>query len=218
LFRISIFEFRIFLGCGMLVVGLTGGVASGKTTVSQILREEGAYLIDADQIARQLVQPHTATWDEIRKAFGDEIVDESGSIQRKKLAARVFSDPRQRDVLNQILHPRIWKEVEDRLKAIADNDPQAIVVIDAALLVETGDYRKMDKVIVIASSAAEQVERLKKRDDVEEEQARKVLASQMPLEEKLRVADFIIHNEGSLEETRMRTKEIFRELKKIALC
>ena len=201
----------------MLVVGLTGGVASGKTTVSEILREEGAYLIDADQIARQLVQPHTATWHELRKAFGNDMFDESGFIQRKKLAARVFSDLNQRKVLNQILHPRIRKAIRDRLKEIADKDPRAIVVVDAALLVETGEHREMDSVIVVASRPGEQIERLRKRDDVEEEQARNILASQMPLEEKLKVADFIIRNEGSLEETTKRAREVFHELKKTAL-
>jgi dephospho-CoA kinase len=202
----------------MLVVGLTGGIASGKTTVSEILREEGAYLIDADEIARRLVQPHTAAWDEIRKAFGDDILDESGSIRRKKLAHRVFSDPKERTVLNQILHPRIRSEIQDRLKEIAEKDPRAIVIVDAALLVETGGYREMDRVIVIASSAEDQIERLKKRDGLEEEQARNVLAAQMPIEEKRKVADFIICNEGSLEETKKRAREIFRELKKIVLC
>jgi len=202
----------------MLVVGLTGGVASGKTTVSEILQEEGAYLIDADMIARQLVEPHSATWYEIRKAFGDDILDENGSLRRKKLAARVFSDPDERKILNQILHPQIRREIQNRLKEIAEKDPRAIVIVDAALLVETGDYREMDKVIVIASSPQEQIERLKQRDGMEEEQARNVLASQMPLEEKRKVADFIICNEGSLEETRKRTREVFRELKKIAPC
>ncbi|RPJ08493.1 MAG: dephospho-CoA kinase [Deltaproteobacteria bacterium] len=201
-----------------MVVGLTGGVASGKTTVSEILQEEGAYLIDADMIARQLVEPHSATWYEIRKAFGDDILDENGSLRRKKLAARVFSDPDERKILNQILHPQIRREIQNRLKEIAEKDPRAIVIVDAALLVETGDYREMDKVIVIASSPQEQIERLKQRDGMEEEQARNVLASQMPLEEKRKVADFIICNEGSLEETRKRTREVFRELKKIAPC
>jgi dephospho-CoA kinase len=199
----------------MLVVGLTGGVASGKTTVSRILQEEGACLIDADQIAREIVQPDTPAWHEIRKAFGDEVFDQSGSLQRKKLAALVFSDANQRDVLNRIIHPRIWKEIRDRLNEISRRDPRAIIIVDAALLVETEGHREMDKIIVVASSPAEQIERMKKRDGVEEQQARNVLASQMPLGEKLRVADFVISNEGSLEETEKKTREVFRELKKI---
>jgi len=201
----------------MLIVGLTGGVASGKTGVSQILREEGAYLIDADQIARELVQPHTATWNELIKVFGKEILQEDGTIHRKRLAAKVFSDPEQRNLLNQILHPRIKAEMNKGVKEIGQKDPDAIVVIDAALLIELGDHREMDKVIVVTSTEKQQIERLKKRDGVDQEEAQRVLSSQMPLEEKMKVADFVIRNEGSFEETRRRVKEVFQELKRIAI-
>jgi dephospho-CoA kinase len=201
----------------MLIVGLTGGVASGKTVVSQILREEGAYLINADQIARDLVRPHTSTWNELRRVFGDGILDEDGSVHRKKLAVKVFSDPEQRNLLNQLLHPRIKEEIGRKVKEIGQKDPEAIVVIDAALLLEVGDYREMDRLIVVASTETQQIERLRNRNGVEEEEAQKVLASQMPLEEKLKVADFIIRNEGSLEETKRRAKEVFQELRRIAL-
>ncbi|MBZ5702601.1 MAG: dephospho-CoA kinase [Acidobacteriia bacterium] len=200
----------------MLIVGLTGGVASGKTAISQILREEGAYLIDADQIARELVQPHTATWNELIKVFGKEILQEDGSIHRKRLAAKVFSDPEQRNLLNQILHPRIKTEMNKRVKEIGQKDPNAIVVIDAALLIELGGHREMDRVIVVASTEKQQIERLKKRDGVDQEEAQKILSSQMPLDEKMKVADFVIRNEGSFEETRRRVKEVFQKLKNIA--
>jgi len=200
----------------MLIVGLTGGVASGKTAVSQILREEGAYLIDADQIARELVQPHTVTWNELIRIFGKEILQEDGSIHRKRLAAKVFSDPEQRNLLNQILHPRIKAEINRRVKEIGQKDPNAIVVIDAALIVETGDYQEMDKLIVVTSTEKQQIERLKKRDGVDQEETQKILSSQIPLEEKLKVADFVIRNEGSFEETKRRVKEVFQELKRIA--
>jgi dephospho-CoA kinase len=200
----------------MLLVGLTGGVASGKTTVSEILREEGAEIIDADEIARRLVEPLQPAWSEIKEVFGDEIFDAKGMLLRKKLAARVFSDPGQRKRLNQILHPRIGREIQDRLREIVKRNPCAVVIVDAALLVETGNYRDMDKVIVVASSAAQQVARMKIRDGLEEEQARAVLSSQAPMEEKLKVADFVISNEGSLEETKKRAREIFEELKRIS--
>jgi dephospho-CoA kinase len=200
----------------MLIVGLTGGVAIGKSAVSQILREEGAYLIDADQIARELVQPHTPTWKVLIRVFGKEILEKDGTIHRKKLAAKVFSDTQQRNLLNQILHPRIKKEMNRRVKEIGQKDPGAIVVIDAALLVELGDHREMDKVIVVTSTEAQQIERLRERDGLEKEEARKILSSQMSHEEKLKVADFVIGNEGSLEETRRKAKEVFQELKRIA--
>ncbi len=200
----------------MLVVGLTGGVASGKTAVSQILREEGAYLIDADQIARELVQPQTPAWRELRRVFGTEILREDGSIDRKRLAAKVFSDPEQRKVLNQILHPRIRAEMNRRAKEIGQKDLDAIVVIDAALIVETGHYKEMDRLIVVTSTEEQQIERLRSREGASEEEAQRILASQIPLEDKLRLADFVIRNEGSFEETRRRAKEVFEELKRMA--
>ena len=201
----------------MLIVGLTGGVASGKTAVSQVLKEEGAYIIDADQIARELVEPHRPAWSELIKAFGQEILQEDGSIQRKKLADKVFVDPKQRRLLNQILHPRIKEEMDRRTKEIGEKDPQAIVVIDAPLMIELGNHREMDKLIVVTSTQTQQIERLKDRDRTNTEEALRIVFSQMPLEEKLKFADYVIRNEGSMEETRKRAKEVYQELKKVAL-
>ena len=201
----------------MLIVGLTGGVASGKSVVSRILKEEGAYLIDADQIARELVQPRTSTWEELVKVFGKEILQKDGSIHRKQLAAKVFSDPKQRDLLNRTLHPRIKEEMGRRLKTIGQKDPEAIVLIDAPLLVETGNHREMDKVIVVISTEAQQIARLREREGMDQEEARRIMASQIATEEKVKVADFVIRNEGSLEETEKRAREVFQELKRIAL-
>ena len=201
----------------MLVVGLTGGVASGKTAVSQVLREEGATILDADLIARELVQPHQPAWEELRRAFGDEILNPDGSVQRKKLAAQIFSHPEKREVLNAILHPRIRNEIQSRLSVIREKDPGAIVVVDAALLVESGDYEGMDGVIVVSASETQQVDRLREREGLSEDAAQQILASQTSVEERLRVADFVIRNEGSLEDTRRRAKEIFQALKRMAL-
>ncbi len=200
--------------CGkMLIVGLTGGVASGKTTVSLVFKEEGAYIIDADQIARELVQPHKPAWNEIIRAFGREILQEDGSIHRKKLADRIFTDPDERKVLNQILHPRIKEEIERRTREIGEKDPEAIVVIDAPLLVELGMHHKVNRLIVVASTQTEQMERLKERDGRSREEALRLLSSQMPVEKKEKLADFVVRNEGSLKETRRRAKEVFKELK-----
>lgn len=199
----------------MFVVGLTGGIASGKTTVAQVLKEEGATIIDADQIARELVQPHRPAWDEVVRSFGKKILLEDGSIDRKKLAERVFADPDQRKRLNQILHPLITEEIERRIKEIGQKDPEAIAVIDAPLLIEVGYHRKMERLIVVISTQTEQVERLKERDGINSEEALRILSSQMPLEEKAKFADFVIRNEGSIAETRKRAKEVFQALKKI---
>jgi len=201
----------------MLVIGLTGGVASGKTTVSEVLREEGATLIDADQIARELVQPQTPAWQEVVRAFGNEILDRDGSIHRQKLASLIFSNPRQRSLLNRILHPRIKEEIGRRLRGIQQKDPEAIVVIDAPLLIETGGHREMDKVIVVVCTETQQIERLKRRNQLSEEQARAMLSSQMSLEEKAALADYVICNEGSPEETRQKARNVFEELKGTAL-
>jgi dephospho-CoA kinase len=201
----------------MLIVGLTGGVASGKTAVSQVLKEEGAYIIDADQIARELVQPHKPAWNELIRAFGKEILQEDGFIHRKKLADKVFADPKKRKLLNQILHPRIKEEMDRRTKEIGQKDSEAIVVIDAPLIVELGDHREMDKLIVVASTQTQQIERLKERDGIGPEEALRILSSQMPVEEKVNLADFVIRNEGSLEGTKKRAKEVFKELRKVVL-
>jgi dephospho-CoA kinase len=199
----------------MLIVGLTGGIASGKTTVAQVLKEEGATIIDADQIARELVQPHRPAWDELVRSFGKKILLEDGSIDRKKLAERVFADPDQRKRLNQILHPLITEEIERRIREIAQKDPGAIAVIDAPLLIEVGYHRRVDKLIVVISTQTEQIERLKVRDGMNSEEALRILSSQMSLEEKAKFADFVIRNEGSVAETRKTTKEVFQEIKKM---
>jgi dephospho-CoA kinase len=201
----------------MLIVGLTGGVASGKSVVSQVWKEEGAYLIDADRIARELVQPRTPAWKALVKAFGKEILQEDGSIHRKKLATRVFSNPVERELLNRILHPRIKREIDRRIKGIGQKGPKAIVVIDAALLVETGYYRDVDQVVVVTSTKKQQIERLRRREQMAQEMARGIIDSQISGEERIKVADIIIRNEGSRKKTERKAKEVFEELKKAVL-
>ena len=201
----------------MLIVGLTGGVASGKSVVSQVWKEEGAYLIDADRIARELVQPRAPAWKALVKAFGKEILQGDGSIHRKKLATRIFSNPVERELLNRILHPRIKKEIDRRIKGIGQKGPKAIVVIDAALLVETGYYRDVDKVVVVTSTKKQQIERLRRREQMAQEMARGIIDSQISGEERIKVADIIIRNEGSRKKTERKAKEVFEELKKAVL-
>lgn len=201
----------------MLIVGLTGGIASGKTVVSQILGEEGAHIIDTDQLARELVHPHTPAWEELRRVFGESILEKDGFIDRRALAAQVFSDPEQRKRLNRILHPRIKEEIDRRVSQIGQTEPDAIVVIDAPLLIETGNHLHMDAVIVVSATERQQIERLKQRSGATEEEARSIIASQLPLKEKLKVADIVIRNEGSLEETKRKTQEVYRKLKQMAL-
>jgi dephospho-CoA kinase len=201
----------------MLIVGLTGGVASGKSVVSQVWKKEGVHLIDADRIAKELVQPRTPAWKALVKAFGKEILQEDGSIHRKKLATRVFSNSVERDLLNRILHPRIKREIDRRIKEISRKSPKAIVVIDAALLVETGYYRDVDKVVVVTATKKQQMERLERRAQMDRQTVRRVLDSQISGKERMRVADIVIRNEGSLEEIEKKARGVLRELKRIAL-
>lgn len=200
----------------MLVVGLTGGVASGKSLVSQVWSKEGAYIIDADQIAKELVKPNLPAWKEIVDKFGMEILNGRGSINRKLLASIIFSNKEKRELLNRILHPKIKEEIQRRLKEISLKDPRAIVVIDAPLLIEVGDYREMDRVVLVISSQKHQMERLELRDGLKKEEAQRIIDAQKPLSEKLKLADFIISNEGSMEEVKRKAKEVFKELKVIA--
>lgn len=200
----------------MLVIGLTGGIATGKSLVSKIWQKEGAYIIDADEIAKDLVKPHLPSWKKIVDEFGVEILKKDETIDRKRLASIVFSNPDKREILNKIIHPRIKEEIYKRLKEIGEKDSKAIVVIDAPLLIELGEYHGMDKVVVVASSIDKQIERIKIRNGLEEQEARKIIDSQMPISEKIKFADFIIINDGSLEEVEMKAIQVFNEIKKIA--
>lgn len=200
----------------MLIVGVTGGAGSGKTTVSRIFEEEGAYVIDADQIGRELVRPRRQAWREIVRAFGRDILQRDGAIDRRRLAERVFSDPKGREILNGILHPRIKRAMEQRLRQIARRDPEAVVIFDAPLLIETGLHREMDRVVVVTSKRRQQIERLRRRASLSEEEARRILRAQMGLGEKVKVADYVIRNEGDLEVTRRRARGIYQELKRLA--
>ncbi len=197
----------------MLIIGLTGGVASGKSLVSEVWRKEGAYIIDADQIARDLVKPYSDSWKDIVDVFGIEVVQEDGNINRRRLASIIFSNPEKREHLNKILHPRIKEEINKRINEIRDKNPKAIVVIDAPLLIESKDYRQVDKVVVVTSSEDNQIERIKLRNGLRKEEAKMIIDSQMPLSEKLKFADFVIENDGSIEDVRKRAIEIFKEIK-----
>jgi dephospho-CoA kinase len=193
------------------VIGLTGGIASGKSTVARILRELGAEVIDADQVARDLVEPGQPALDEIAAGFGREVLDEAGRLDRKKLGAIVFADAEKRRRLNGILHPRIGAETGRRVAdAAARGVP--VVVYEAALLVENRIHQMLDGLIVVAAPPADQLARLRARDQLDDEEALRRVAAQAPLEEKIAAADFVIDNAGPLDQTRRRTEEVWREI------
>lgn len=193
------------------VVGLTGGIACGKTTVGCIFRELGVHVVDADQIAREVIAPGTDGFDEVVRAFGVGVVAPDGSLDRRKLAAIVFSDPHKRKELEAITHPRIAARSMQMLAAIAERgDPYAMY--EAALLVETGRYRQFAALVVVAASEELQVRRIRARDGLGEDEARARIAAQLPLAEKMRVADYVIWNDGDLATLHTRTERVHEAL------
>ncbi len=196
----------------MLIVGLTGGIASGKTTIARMLKKMGARVIDADVISREVVAPHTHCWKRIVKQFGEAILSKDRTIDRKKLASQIFSDPEKRLILNRILHPCIKKRIKEMIAHIGKAEPDALIIIDAALLVETGMYRDYDKLVVVAADEDVQVARLVRRNRLSLKEARSRLRAQFPLESKKKVADYVINNQDSLEHTRSQTRALVQQL------
>jgi dephospho-CoA kinase len=196
----------------MVTIGLTGGIASGKSTVSAEFGKLGALVIDADQIARELIRPHKRTWRNIITSFGREILRDDLTIDREKLAAKVFSDEAHRETLNRIMHPAIKREIRRRREGIEGEDPNALVLVDAALLVETEIFREMDKLIVVSVSEENQIRRLVDRSGLSVEEAKRRIRVQMPLKEKLKHADYVINTDGPLGEIRKQVRGIYGEL------
>ncbi|HXI09604.1 MAG TPA: dephospho-CoA kinase [Thermodesulfobacteriota bacterium] len=195
-----------------MTVGLTGGIASGKSLVAGELERLGARIVDADLVSREVVRPGTPAHAGIVEAFGPEVLLEDGGIDRKKLGSIVFSDPRKLEMLNSITHPRIRERIRELVLEARRADPSALIVIDAALLIEGGLFREMSKVIVVYADENTQAERLARRDRITPEEAQKRIRSQMPLKEKLKYADYVIDNNGEPESTLERVREIYGEL------
>jgi dephospho-CoA kinase len=184
----------------MRLIGLTGGIASGKSLVSRQLQRLGATVIDADRIARDVVLPGRPGWEMIVREFGGSFIDSDGGLDRKALGQLVFNDPRALERLNRITHPLILAEV-DRLLQIYRSGPEGIVVLDAPLLFETGLDRLVDEVWVVVVDHQTQVKRLMERDRLTEQEAGQRIRLQIPLEEKASRADRVIDNRGSAAET-----------------
>lgn len=201
----------------MLLVGLTGGVASGKSLVANIFKDLGAYLLDADEIAHELIKSGTQAWKDIVDCFGSDILREDKEIDRGHLARIIFSDPDRRLELNAILHPRIFIEEERRRKAIAERDPSAIVVFVAPLLIECSAHELMDKVILVYADRNTQIKRLMERDKLSRMEAIKRIGSQMPLYKKKKYADYVINGMAPKEKIKEEVRQIYDELKEIAV-
>ena len=194
----------------MRVVGLTGGIASGKSTVTAMFRELGAQVIDADQVARDVVEPGTPGVEEVARRFPG-VVDASGRLDRTELGRRVFADPAERRALEAIVHPRIREEVTRRLEALA-RAGENVALYDAALLIENGLQKGMDGVIVVWAPESLQRARLAARDGLDEAAVTARLRAQMPLADKRAHATWVVDNGGSLDETRAQVRRIWEEI------
>ena len=200
----------------MLRVGLTGSFAVGKSYVSSVLAELGCHVLDADRTAREVVAPGSEGLGRVVEAFGPEVLGADGALDRARLGGIVFADESKRQLLNSILHPLIIAAQDEWLRGCEREDPAGMAVIDAALMIETGSFRRFDKLIVVHCRDDVQLERLMRRDGLSPEDAEQRVAAQMPQAEKMRHADFLIDTSGSHEETRVQTVEVYERLRELA--
>ena len=197
----------------MLKVGLTGSIAVGKSFVLDILRELGARTIDADAVAREVVEPGTAGLKALVDEFGAEILKPDGSLNRPALGSIVFADEAQRHKLNSILHPFIIARQDETMRHWEKQTPDAIAVVDAALMIESGGYKRFDKLIVVHCRTQVQLERLMKRDNISREEAERRINAQMPQEEKKKHADYLIDTSEGFDSSRQQTVTVCHQMK-----
>ncbi|MGW8208858.1 MAG: dephospho-CoA kinase [Syntrophobacteria bacterium] len=196
----------------MLKVGLTGGIASGKSTVSRIFASFGAKVLDADEVAREVLLPGQPAWTKLRRAFGQEFFHPDGTVKRKQLRKLVFADPEKRSQLNAIVHPEVMKEINRRSEILSSSVQTGVLLVDVPLLLEVGVANRFDKVVVVYVSKSVQINRLQQRDGISEEEAKQALKAQMALSKKVEQADYVIDNSGTLEETQAQVQRVWQEL------
>jgi dephospho-CoA kinase len=194
------------------LIGLTGGIASGKSTVAAILRRLGAAVINADELSREVVQPDGEGWGAIVDVFGAEVLQPDRAIDRQKLRKIIFNDPEARKKLEAIIHPRVRALAEERIRELGAAGYE-IVVYEVPLLFEGNLHHWLRPVILVASDVATQKKRLQQRDHLAESEAAKHIAAQMSLEDKRRLADYVIENDGSLENLELRVRALLEEIK-----
>ena len=200
----------------MLRVGLTGSIAVGKSFVSGVLGELGCHVLDADEVARRVVEPGSAGLRALREAFGEEILQADGRLDRARLASLVFADGERRALLNSILHPLIIEAQDEELRRWEKSDPKGVAVVDAALMIESGGYRRFDKLIVVHCRPEIQLERLMRRNGLSQAEAQKRIDAQMPQEEKKRFADFLIDTSEGFEDTRRQVEQVNAALRSLS--
>ena len=195
-----------------LIVGLTGSIAGGKSTVAEMFRKLGAHLIDFDLLARKVVEPGTPALANIIESFGNQVLQPDGSLDRKKMARIVFRNPDKRRLLERLIHPEIFKAFEKQVDHIISLQPDAIIVAEVPLLVEANLQHRFDKIVLVSASAPVQRRRLLSRPGISEKQADEMLAAQLPLEEKTKAADYIVDNDTSLDATRRQVRSVWEKL------
>ena len=200
----------------MLKVGLTGGIASGKSTVSQVFAQLGAKVLDADQVSREVVLPGQPAWLKLQQAFGPEFFFPDGELNRSKLRRLVFADPEERSKLNAIVHPEVMKEINRRFEHLTISAQDAVVVVDVPLLLEVGVAHRFDRVIVVYVTENVQIKRLRHRDGLSLEGARRALSTQIVLSKKVEQADYVIDNNGTRDETQAQVEKVWQELRALA--
>jgi len=200
----------------MLRVGLTGGLASGKSFVGHKLAELGCTLIEADELGHQVLLKGAEAYDAVVNEFGEDILDENRAINRRRLGLKVWNDPERLAKLNSFVHPAVFAREDGMIAQIARKDPAAIVVVEAAILVETGSYRRFDRIIVVVCTVEEQMERAMKRGAFTKEDVLARLSRQLPMEEKLRVADYVIDTSGTKEHTVEQVKTVYNSLRSLS--
>ena len=199
----------------MLKVGLTGGLACGKSFVGQALAGLGCHLIEADELGHEVLSPGGEAYADVVREFGPGILKADGSIDRKLLAAEVFDNPERLQKLNGLVHPHVFRRERKLIEQYARNDPEGIVVVGAAILIETGSYKQYDRLILVECDEGLQIERALKRDHADAQEVRARLQRQMPLAEKRKFADFVINTSGSKEETLHRVREVYEALRRV---
>ena len=204
----------LILSTAMLRIGLTGSIGVGKSFVAAIFIELGCHVLDADQTAREVVMPGTPGLKVLTEAFGEDILNADGTLDRKRLGALIFADQSQRHRLNHILHPFIIARQDEILREWETKDPNGIGMVDAALMIESGGYRRFDKLIVVHCRPQVQLERLMLRDKLSRDEAQRRIDSQMPQEEKQKFADYLIDTSDGFEVTRSQTKHVYADLRR----
>jgi dephospho-CoA kinase len=199
----------------MLRVGLTGGLASGKSSIGQVLADLGCHLLSADELGHQVLDPGGEAYEAVIQAFGRDILEKDGSIDRRRLGQLVFSQPQQLERLNAIVHPAVLAREEQWIVAAAGADPHGIVVVEAAILIETGHYRHFERLILAVCDREQQIQRAVLRGGLSEGEVRKRLLRQMPPAEKVKFADYVIDTSGDRENTVRQARTVCRMLRSI---